>query len=1251
MGSRTFSMIALAVIFGIATSIAATPALNDNVTPMTIGNVIENPSGLTIELAFPSCELVTMDRGNGESRIWLNMPGSILDFESDGPALPVITKMIAVPDGYRVEARVISSHESIYECDEFMARDDIERHARNIQAPQAVEVGEPGWMRWLRIAPVTIRPARYDWGENHVAAADRVVVEFDFIPDGTASNHIPDIERYWSQDFESFFNSMLLNPEKGPNSLPGGLVVRRGSYVIITDEALGNYQGTIDFAAWKRRKGFDAIIAQIYHDGMSAEELKEWIQNAYDTWERPPEYILLLGDVNMPGIRIPTFRIQNPGNRVDYNVTDWPFTLLRGDDYFPEIFIGRISTDSPTTSVIRNALSRIVLHEQNIADFDRESFHNATIFAGNYGDGGNPVLSPVETSKWLAERLAEMDWEVDTFFYRGNEGDVRDSGPIIESIDNLNPNIVSYRGWADARGTHYPQFYLVDLEALRNTGLLPVMTFFVCNTGDFGNDDWNPCFGEYSISRGSRRLPSGALSFFGPSDLHTSSRYNNAMLAGYYAGLLYQNMRTLGQLTLRGKIQVWAGFPHERVAGAENNYVEFYFHVYNILGDPELTLYRDYPVILDVTMPEQIAVGSSMAHFEVLGGGQPVKNALVIIQKADNEFEVSVLTDQDGIANVPVSGMTEGEALVTILGFQAAPVIDTLQVATVPELIDISEFTISNELGGDQLITGSLVEITVTLANYGESAANGVTATLISDLNVVTIESSEAGFGDIDVNHRAVANQPFVLSLLPRSYPGTRIPLYLEIHDGDGNSYTAQMRIPVVSGLLKYLGHSFSNEIIDPGDTDDLTLQIENLGSLGFGELRAELNSFDGSVEIIEGTASFEALGAGEAGDNSGDPFRIRIADQAFTGRNIAMRASFYDAQDREAGRLFFNCTVGDPGPGDPLGPDAYGYYVYENNDDERYNDLKPTYDWIELDPEFEGQDGQLHELKDDTTFVMDLPFSFTYYGNEFNEISICSNGWFSFENTWMFNFRNWDIPSPLGPHTLIAPFWEDLVGQLSGISRLPIKVFTRYDENEGRFIIEWSRAVARTSADDRTETFEAILLNPAVHQTPTGDGDILFQYNQVEVIDRNEGNYATVGFEDWMHVRGLEVTYSGLYPATISPLEPGRTLRITTHAPDPFLGSTDQESISPWTFSLSDPYPNPFNSTTTVGFTIPDQSLISLNLFDLNGRLVKTISNGHFAAGSHTLAFTAEDLASGIYLLRLQANGANIQRKVVLLK
>jgi len=85
--------------------------------------------------------------------------------------------------------------------------------------------------------------------------------------------------------------------------------------------------------------------------------------------------------------------------------------------------------------------------------------------------------------------------------------------------------------------------------------------------------------------------------------------------------------------------------------------------------------------------------------------------------------------------------------------------------------------------------------------------------------------------------------------------------------------------------------------------------------------------------------------------------------------------------------------------------------------------------------------------------------------------------------------------------------------------------------------------------------------------------------------------------------------------------------------------------------FELLSAYPNPFNSTTTIRFTVPSSSSTSLTLHDLSGRQVRECVSAQLHAGEHSYILNGDDLPAGIYLIRLKTGNFTKVKKVVLVK
>jgi len=101
------------------------------------------------------------------------------------------------------------------------------------------------------------------------------------------------------------------------------------------------------------------------------------------------------------------------------------------------------------------------------------------------------------------------------------------------------------------------------------------------------------------------------------------------------------------------------------------------------------------------------------------------------------------------------------------------------------------------------------------------------------------------------------------------------------------------------------------------------------------------------------------------------------------------------------------------------------------------------------------------------------------------------------------------------------------------------------------------------------------------------------------------------------------------------------------------FSGPSSVEQISglPMDFNLSQNYPNPFNPTTNIEYSIPEASFVQLKVYDVLGNEVATLVNEEQSAGIYRADFSGTDLASGLYIAKLQAGNYSKTIKMSLLK
>jgi len=97
--------------------------------------------------------------------------------------------------------------------------------------------------------------------------------------------------------------------------------------------------------------------------------------------------------------------------------------------------------------------------------------------------------------------------------------------------------------------------------------------------------------------------------------------------------------------------------------------------------------------------------------------------------------------------------------------------------------------------------------------------------------------------------------------------------------------------------------------------------------------------------------------------------------------------------------------------------------------------------------------------------------------------------------------------------------------------------------------------------------------------------------------------------------------------------------------------GITDKVPTQPKEYVLSQNYPNPFNPTTTINYSIPKAGQVKLTVYNAIGSKVATIVNEYKPAGNYSVQFSASNLASGIYLYRLESGNYTNAKKLILLK
>ncbi len=327
--------------------------------------------------------------------------------------------------------------------------------------------------------------------------------------------------------------------------------VRHGRYLIITPP---NFENTLTyFANYKRNIGYDVVIVNTNETGTTTGDIKEYIQSQYNDIATRPTFVLLVGDI----ADIPA----SGGIQADYKdpLTDLNYTLLSGDDYFADVFLGR-------WSVTRNDELQNIIQKTIVMETQLHAYNKRAIFLSGSGSGENQFDNPM---RWVMDNTFEPDgWECDFSF--GVDGATQQNG-----IDALNGDYVFilYRGHGGSNVIGDP-FSLTNthINASTNT-VFSIFFSFACLTNNYGFT--GRCFGESWI-----RSEQGGVAFFGAST--TTYRHTNNKIAEKVFGDAFTDEEQLAVMKDLGMKRYWQRF----WSWLNRKRTKRHMKSYNFLGDP-----------------------------------------------------------------------------------------------------------------------------------------------------------------------------------------------------------------------------------------------------------------------------------------------------------------------------------------------------------------------------------------------------------------------------------------------------------------------------------------------------------------------------------------------------------------------------------------------------------------------------------------------------------------------------------------
>ena len=750
----------------------------------------------------------------------VEIPNEGVTTELGKPRLPVIRRFFEAPFGAKprveilgvnvermnlsdigIENRIVPVEPSVpkipggYEMTPFLF--DEETYSMDALYPDyRVKVFKAGVARGHNLFVLECVPIRYNPRKGEIEVIKSVKVRIVY-QSGNTSLTTQKIDEKASLPYETLLKDRVINygifeTRENPGNPIGYLIITPSMYVSTLS----------DFVNWKIQTGYYVTVATTEDIGNTTNAIKNYILNAYNNWDIPPTFVLLVGDVN---------QIPNWTGTGDYNpATDLYYSTLEGNDDFPEVYLSRISVTS--SSQLAGVLDKILSYEQtawsNGYSWAQKAFFIASADPGNHGVAE-------ATHLYCMNIVRNHGMIADSFFAYYQSG----APAAIASAVNSGRSWVTYSGhgaetgWSDYSDL---QFSNSDVYALSNSDKYPLVQSYACVTGSYTLSE---CFMEAWL-----RAPNkGAAAAFGSSvysywdedDILQRRVFDEAFDSGY--------VWVMGMID-EGKFDLWLYYGG---AGRSHSYYE----QYNLFGEPSMDIFTEVPETLYVNYPQTIPVGPSNVNVTVTSPSGPVGDALVSIV-LNGDILGTAWTNSQGQALVSVNPLATGFATITVTAHNKKPYQGNIAISSSGPYIAYLSSTVSEYSGnGDGMVNpGETIDLTVTAKNYGQESAYGVYGILAVNDPYVTVSVDSSFFGDFapdETRDGVPAYRFYVSEDCPENY---MIPFELTFHDQNDSTwvsnFTVQVyRFPEISVTPTSL---YMN--LPPDDSATSTLTISNSG-------------------------------------------------------------------------------------------------------------------------------------------------------------------------------------------------------------------------------------------------------------------------------------------------------------------------------------------------------------------------------------------------------------------------------------
>ncbi len=1125
----------------------------NNEKPFTVITNSDGSVNLTFKL--PDFEIKKISLNN-QTYQTIEAKNGVSTVDEGMPELPFYSVSVAVPKNSSpqlvnlttnkeetISSVQIAPTQSLREEESksFIINTDFYSHS-NSYPQQLVKISNPQQMRDYTIININVFPFSF----NPKTSSLQVNKEISFTINSNCNSTIQyQNNTKISPNFEPLYKAIISNYEQVRN--PYAQYQQPSILIIYPNNA--NVANTISsLAKWKRQKGFVVNAVSTLETGTTNSTILAYIQNQYNNSPNPPEYVILVGDSH-GSLSIPTFS-KNYG--FFEGTGDYPYTHVAGGDYLGDMFIGRLSIDSENTLQI--IVSKIIMFEKT-PTLAGTTWMNNNLLVGDTVPSG---ISCIHTNKYIKEEMISYDPAHQFTELYGSEP----SAISMQTYASGGALFFNYRGYYGMSG-----FTNSNISGLTNIGKPFVGIWLTCDTGYFSS--------TYSVSRietalrvGTITNPKGAICALGMSTSHTLTGYNNLMNTGMVHGLFTLGMNDMGQAQLYSKIKLVQTYSSFSAAAHD------LAHWMNMMGDPSTSIYKTIPQGIVATFPSEIPQGTNSITFHTANSStQPINDCNVNICTTNNDF-YNGKTDENG--NVTITFPSEVTGPYTVVITKPQYISQTSTINTQAEgIVSLNTYQITDPSGNNnsQINSGETISLATTFKNFSTQNYSNATIIMQSNSPYILIADSLINLTSFNANNISTTHN-FVFTVKSCTPNNTIIPIRFKFIANSTVNYS-EIALPVYGTDLTFISYNAEPNLnyIPIGTPTNLKIMLKNTGFVNLSELDAYLLTDNNNLTINDNYGSYSTILVDQQAENNINTFNITINPAVIPGTQILVHLNISNISGLIKSIPFMLTTV-NPTVTNPVGPDSYGYLMFDMND-ASYPEV-PVYEWNSITSI--GTNTLLIDSGDDGDHVTQkpLPFNFRYYGQTFNEISIGTNGWISFGATEQTCMRNSALPWFNAPSNMVAVCWSDLKFTGTGNG-----VFTYFDEINHTYTVQWNN-VRQTynGSSSPTFSFQIILYDSQYYPGNPNDGIMKIQYLSYQSgysgTDDEPSNYTTVGLQNGDRTDGLTYVYNNVYNSAAAPISAQKAIFITT-----------ENNISNFSSILNMPYQLNVNEDNTLNVNI----------------------------------------------------------------